>query len=95
MSEWTAQAPDTTLPALPVSVTPGLRLPAIAEAAGGIYDVGGRRVKRLVDGITEAGARTVSWDGRDETGHRVAAGIYLARLQTPVEAASAKLIVTP
>jgi hypothetical protein len=47
-----------------------------------MYDVMGRLVRRLHDGELEAGLHTKSWDGRDDRGQRVAAGVYLARLQT-------------
>jgi hypothetical protein len=36
----------------------------------------------LVEGIREAGAYTVRWDGRDAQGHELASGVYLYRLRT-------------
>jgi hypothetical protein len=44
-----------------------------------IFDITGRLVRRL-EGDREAGFR---WDGRDEAGGRLEAGIYLHRLSTP------------
>jgi hypothetical protein len=52
-----------------------------------IYDITGRAVRTLVDGTEAAGERRATWDGRDATGSRVRAGIYLCRL----EAAGARL----
>jgi hypothetical protein len=46
-----------------------------------IYDLRGRRVRRLLDAQLAAGARTAVWDGRDEGGREVGSGVYLARLQ--------------
>jgi glucose/arabinose dehydrogenase len=43
-----------------------------------IHDVKGRRVRALASGMT-AGA-TVRWDGRNDAGREVPAGIYFARL---------------
>ncbi|HEY6866470.1 MAG TPA: FlgD immunoglobulin-like domain containing protein, partial [Candidatus Eisenbacteria bacterium] len=46
-----------------------------------VYDLGGRRVRTLVDGVGEAGTRHVVWDGKGESGARVPAGVYLMRLE--------------
>jgi flagellar hook assembly protein FlgD len=40
----------------------------------------GRKVRELVSGQVSAGARTVQWDGRDDSGKVVSSGIYFARL---------------
>jgi len=47
-----------------------------------IYDTRGHLVRRLVTGDHPAGSGVASWDGRDDAGHGMAAGIYLARLKT-------------
>ena len=46
-----------------------------------IYDVAGRRVKSLWSGHVAAGDHQANWDGRDDTGKRVASGVYLYRLE--------------
>lgn len=46
-----------------------------------IHDVRGRRVRRLVGGEQAAGPHEVRWDGTDDGGRRLAAGVYLVRLQ--------------
>jgi hypothetical protein len=46
-----------------------------------IYDITGRMVRTLVDGVQEAGARRVTWDGRDEHGALVNSGMYMYRLE--------------
>jgi hypothetical protein len=46
-----------------------------------VYDVAGRAVRTLVDGIMPAGEHEVVWDGRDAAGNRVASGVYLYRLR--------------
>jgi flagellar hook assembly protein FlgD len=45
-----------------------------------VYDVLGRQVRVLVNEEQDAGRHTVQWDGRDESGQRMASGVYLARL---------------
>ncbi|MEZ5065866.1 MAG: FlgD immunoglobulin-like domain containing protein [bacterium] len=54
------------------------RGPGQAEIA--IYDLAGRRVRRLVEGRFGDEVRTATWDGRDDAGSAVAAGIYFVRL---------------
>ncbi|MBN1998175.1 FG-GAP repeat protein [candidate division KSB1 bacterium] len=41
-----------------------------------ISDITGRVVRRLVDGIYEAGTHTMMWDGRDDKGGLLPSGIY-------------------
>ncbi len=50
------------------------------QVALAIYDVQGRRVRRLLEGHEAAGERALTWDGRDDGGLPVASGIYLVRL---------------
>jgi hypothetical protein len=45
-----------------------------------VHDVTGRRVRTLGTGLTLGRARIV-WDGRDDAGRAVAAGIYFVRLE--------------
>jgi hypothetical protein len=47
----------------------------------GVYDVGGRLVRTLVDEVQEPGRRDVLWDGRDDRGRELAAGIYWVRFE--------------
>jgi hypothetical protein len=47
-----------------------------------VYDVAGRRVATLVDGLREAGPQEVIWDGRDFTGQRAASGVFFYTLKT-------------
>ena len=54
-----------------------------------ILDLGGRRVRSIVSEGT-AGAREIVWDGRDENGRPVAAGVYLARLHGAADSRDAE-----
>ncbi|MEZ5066897.1 MAG: S8 family serine peptidase [bacterium] len=60
-----------------------------------VYDLGGRRVARLVDGSVEAGRHTARWDGQDQTGLSAAAGVYFARLQAGAETITRKITLLP
>jgi flagellar hook assembly protein FlgD len=45
-----------------------------------VCDVGGRRVRQLLDDLLPAGRHVLRWDGRDESSRPVTAGIYFARV---------------
>jgi hypothetical protein len=47
-----------------------------------IVDASGRRVYSIWRGALNGRAMTVPWDGRDDLGRDVPAGVYLARLQS-------------
>ncbi|MBD3222776.1 S8 family serine peptidase [bacterium] len=55
-------------------------LPASQRVSLRVYDVQGRLVRELVDGIVPAGTNEARWDGRDRHGRSVASGTYFARL---------------
>ncbi|MBI2984191.1 MAG: T9SS type A sorting domain-containing protein [Candidatus Kerfeldbacteria bacterium] len=64
-----------------------------ARASLEIFDLQGRRQKRLVHGPLHAGVYRTNWDLRDESGRSVAVGIYLYRLQLDSFIATGKLAV--
>lgn len=51
----------------------------------------GQTVRLLLDATTTAGQHSVNWDGRDDHGRAVAAGVYFHRLQTPDHGALGKM----
>jgi len=59
--------------------------PAAGDVAVDVFDVQGRRVRRVLDGPVATGAQQVAWDGRDEQGQRVSPGIYFGRVQGVVK----------
>lgn len=48
----------------------------------GVYTLGGRLVKKLMNEVKPIGTYALSWDGRNEEGEIVASGIYLVRVQS-------------
>jgi hypothetical protein len=86
-------APDRAAGGVAMRLAPGRPSPFASTTAisytlprsGGaqlhIIDVNGRRVRALRSGTHAAGAHVVVWDGRDDRGRRLAAGVYFARLE--------------
>ncbi|MBN2172069.1 MAG: hypothetical protein JW819_12190 [Candidatus Krumholzibacteriota bacterium] len=57
-------------------------LPEAQDVTLVVLDAEGRRVRTLHAGPCAAGDHTVSWDGRNDAGRRLASGVYLCRLAT-------------
>jgi photosystem II stability/assembly factor-like uncharacterized protein len=56
-----------------------------------IYDVSGRLVRTLVDGIRNAGDHRVIWDGLDDGGRGVSSGVYLYQLEAGDKSVTRKM----
>lgn len=82
-----ANADGILLGAQPNPFNPNLTVWFTAEAGGRasieVYDLQGRRVRDLWRGDLVAGhRRSAIWDGRNESGSKVASGTYLVKLRT-------------
>jgi hypothetical protein len=60
-----------------------------------IVDVQGRIVRTLVDGVKEPGEHRAKWNGADEAGRRLPAGIYFGEFEAAGVRATRKLILLP
>ncbi len=59
-----------------------------------IYDVTGRLVRTLVDGgELDAGSHSTDWNGQNESGAKVAAGLYFYRLEAGAEAETRRMVL--
>lgn len=58
-----------------------------------VYDVRGRLVRQLLRGTVPLGPHTLAWDGRDEQGRSVAAGIYHYRIQAGEYADTKRVVI--
>ncbi len=58
-----------------------------------VFDIAGRRVTRLVDGHLESGVHESTWNGRDASGQRVQAGIYLYELSMDGERLTRRMVL--
>lgn len=68
-------------------------LPKKGLANLSIYDIRGRLVKVLVNGIVEPGYKTAVWKGTDNRGVSVASGIYFCRLRSSGICKTRKIVV--
>ncbi len=57
-----------------------------------VHDVAGRRVRTIHRGALPPGAASIAWDGRDEGGSRVGAGVYWIRVSDGVAEESVKAV---
>ena len=75
------------------SVEIRFRLEGAGPVTVEIFDVAGRHVRTVMQGISQPGGHTPSWDGRDESGNAVAPGIYVLRLRAGKAVTSQKLVI--
>jgi hypothetical protein len=47
-----------------------------------IYDLLGRQIRTLINGMVTAGPQSVTWDGRDTQGKTVSSGVYFYQLRS-------------
>ena len=45
-----------------------------------IFNISGQEIRRLANAPFQAGHQTLRWDGRDQFGNAVAAGVYLYQI---------------
>jgi len=57
-------------------------LPEPAHVSLIVYNIQGQKVATLASDEMGVGIHTVRWNGRDESGNRVASGVYFCRMQT-------------
>ncbi len=75
----------------PVGILLSLSRAASVDIA--IFDPSGRRVRRLLSGRRESGQMDLIWDGKDEGGRRVSAGVYFITARSGSELRSSKIVL--
>jgi len=59
-----------------------------------VYDIKGRMIKELVSMPMEAGSHTVIWNGTDQSGRRVASGVYFYQINAgPLQQAKRMMLL--
>ena len=71
----------------------GLELPARTTVKLAVFDIAGRRRTTLLDRELPAGLTSLVWNGQDESGGRVASGVYFVRLSCENGTRVSKLIM--
>jgi len=56
-----------------------------------VFDLKGRRVRELFNGSVNPGPQSLLWNGRDDNGHNLATGVYLARVKVADENRTVKM----
>ena len=79
----------------PLGATIPYVLPAAAQVRITVMDVAGRRIRSLFAGERPAGSHVVSWDGRNDGGVRVGAGVYLVEMDGGGWRRTARIVVIP
>ncbi len=68
-------------------------LPKTSRISLAIYDITGKLVKTLANGTERCGYHTLTWNGADNSGKRLSAGLYFIRFEAPFYTTTAKLIL--
>jgi hypothetical protein len=58
-----------------------------------VYDVAGRQVATLADGVLARGTHILVWNGTDARGEALSSGVYVAKLEAEGAAYSRKLVL--
>ena len=96
VSEPVASAPSFRVQSAPNPFRPAtvitLDLQASATTRVDVFDIRGRLVKRLMNQWMPAGRHAVTWDGTDQRGRRVGAGVYFSRVQSGGRSSGQRLV---
>jgi len=74
-------------------VSLAMDVPLSGSASLDVFDVRGRFVVRLFDGVLDAGRRQVDWDGNNASGLSAPSGVYFALLETEAGRVVRKLVL--
>lgn len=69
------------------------KLEASAQTEVSVYNLKGQKVRTLQNGASQPGEHNLSWDGRDDQGRDLAAGIYLIRLDAGKKSSMVKAVL--
>lgn len=75
------------------SVTVAWTAATPGDVAVDVFDVAGRRVRRLAAGARAAGTHTAVWDGRDDAGRTMPSGMYFVTVRTGAVLNTTKVVL--
>lgn len=102
LQEWVQDAPEPN-PQCTLRLTPApnpfgtemtvhFTLPAPVAGALDVYGIDGRLLRHLRAGQLPGGPQSIRWNGRDDQGNILPAGIYLVRLAAPLGVAQERIL---
>ncbi|MBM3319379.1 MAG: T9SS type A sorting domain-containing protein [Candidatus Eisenbacteria bacterium] len=68
-------------------------LPKQTKTTLRVYDIAGREVRTLVDGVLNEGPHEATWNGKDNSGRDAASGVYFYRLDAEKDTATRKMVL--
>jgi len=68
-------------------------VPTKGSVKATVYDITGRRVVRLTEGLREPGKHRLEWSGSDSNGKKLSTGIYFLKVDYEQESTTKKLIL--
>ncbi len=69
------------------------QLPQAGHVRLDVYNVAGKLVTTLVDETQQPGLKSVTWDGTDAKGNKVASGVYLYRIEAGSDVAKKMMVL--
>ncbi len=75
------------------ATTIAFSLPQRMSLTLSIYDISGRRVAQLINGVMQAGPHEVPWAGTNDKGQAVASGVYCYQLKTPYGVETRRMVL--
>jgi beta-glucanase (GH16 family) len=75
------------------STTIQFSLPYADHVNVAVYDITGRRVRTLLNDARGEGEHSITWDGRDDSGHAAASGVYFTRVETGSQTAVKRMLL--
>ena len=94
---WTPNFVTDLLPVSPNPFNPQTRLRFTLagpdEISLRVYDVHGRLVATVVDGIRQQGLHEIPWNGRDSAGRPLPSGVYFAALNAGRRVFTQKIVI--
>ena len=69
------------------------QLPASTAVTVEVFDASGALVRRLAEGLRQAGSFVTRWDGRDDNGRELPGGVFFVRIVTEDGSATGRVVL--
>jgi len=75
------------------TTTISFKNPQTSKVSIGIYNIRGQKIRTIAKDVFRKGENRVMWDGVNDTGNRVASGIYFVKIQSETNIAVKKIML--